>query len=459
MMRIMLRLSGLWVGESGGRQAWVPASYFKDLSPIPTTVEAIADPFPKDSQERESGKKLETPSMSSEIDDFSRAFHDAITQSEDIKALREKIGSMRQSSLSRNYSVKKPRYQLVDEVVRETAKSPTMLERALAQKRSSMPKLAISKTTSEEENVSNPTVPVETRSRTPPQLNRKFSWEAETQGETVSTAPIQTVPEFVRLPPIKVLNRESSWSNDDTASTPSLVRSSTTSSSSTSSASSYTSASSSVSAGTLLKFDPISKDLIIVGSNPTSPLSEFQGQSLDDFLESLSANILDRRSKKLSTKTLPPVAKSNVKVKPDIEPSSDDTRVAGGVKLFIRPKDIYHRIQTPRESEDGTKGSSTKILPQPSENAVKGERNGQASSLAAKEPSEPQAKFLASEKGKALPALRPTDVFMEMMEREELELKKDFVIRKEAESALNRSHPLRSKERRNRKNKGDKQVL
>jgi hypothetical protein len=393
---------GLWVGESGGRQAWVPASYFKNLSPVVPAGSGTIDLDSEDSQERESEMKDKT-SMDNEIDDFSRAFHDAIGQSEDNKASTEMIGSTRQSSPSRSSSVNKLRYQLFDEAFEETAKSPTQLERP------STPKLATNRTRSEEEAATAAPADLETKIATPPQLNRKFSWEAETQQETLSTAPIETVPEVVGLAPIRVLNRESSWSSDDTDDTPSLIRSSTASSSSTS-ASSYTSASSSVSNGSLLKFDPISKGLIIVGSDPTSPLSDFQGHSLDDFLESLSANIHDRRSKKLAlrSKTWLPISKFDVKDEHSEKSNKIDSKAGGAVGVDL-----------PVSQGD--------------------------------------------EKATGPPTLRPTDLFIQMVEEEALSSKKDPVSSNDEESILNRSHPLPSKKKRQKqkksKSKGDKKSI
>ena len=398
----MLTTVGLWVGESGGRQAWVPASYFHDLSPVVRVGSGTVDPISEDSRQMESETKDEA-SMGSETDDFSRAFHDAIEQSKDNKAPTEKICSTRQNSPSRSSSVNTPRYQLVDEVFEDTAKSPINLERP------SSPKLATNRTRSEEETVTADPADLGMKIPMSPQLKRKFSWEAETQEETLSTAPIETVPEFVGLPPIRVLNRESSWSSDDTDDTPSLIRSSTTSSSSTS-ASSYTSASSSVSNGSLLKFDPISKGLIIVGSDPTSPLSEFQGHSLEDFLESLSANIEDRRSKKLAlrSKTRLPISKSDVKDEHYGKSNKIDLKAGGPVGVDLP----VHQ---------------------------------------------------ASEKATGPPTLRPTDVFIQMMEEEALSLEKCPASSNDKDSILNRSHPLRSKKKRQKqkknKSKGDKQSV
>jgi hypothetical protein len=399
-LEAILTTVGLWVGESGGRQAWVSASYF-NLSPVVPAGSGTIDRAPEGSKQRESEMKDET-SMDNEIDDFSSAFHDVIGQSEDSSALTEMIGSTRQSSPSRSSSVNKPRSQLVDEAFEVTAKSPTQLEQP------STPKLATNRARSEEEAATAaPAADLEMKIATPPQLNRKFSWETETQQETLPTTPIETVPEVAGLAPIRVLNRESSWSSDDTDDTPSLIRSSTTSSSSTS-ASSYTSASSFVSNRSLLKFDPISRGLIIVGSDPTSPLSEFQGHSLDDFLESLSTNILDRRSKKLAvrSKTRSLVSTVDVKVENSEESNKIDSKAGGAVGVDLRA-------------------------------------------------------CQANEKAIGAPTLRPTDAFVQMVEEEALSSKKDPVSSNDEESILNHSHPLRSRKKRQKqkKNKGDKKSI
>jgi hypothetical protein len=402
-LEAILTFVGLRVGESGRRQAWVPASYF-NFSPVVPAGSGTIDRAPEDSQQRESEMKDETL-MDNEIDDFSRAFHGAIGQSEDNKALTEIMSSTRQSSPSGSSSVNKPRHQFVDEAFEETAKSPTQLEQL------STPKLATNRTRSEEEAATAAPADLETKIATPPQLSRKFSWETETQQETLPTAPIETVPEVVGLAPIRVLNRESSWSSDDTNHTPSLIRSSTTSSSSTS-ASSYTSASSSVSNGSLLKFDPISKGLIIVGSDPTSPLSEFQGHSLDDFLESLSANIPDRRSKKLAlrSKTRSFVSTVDVKVEHSEESNKIDSKAGGAVGVDLRA-------------------------------------------------------CQANEKATGPPTLRPTDVFIQMVEEEALSSKKDSLSSNDEESILSHSYPFRSRKKRQKqkqkknKSKGDKKSI
>jgi hypothetical protein len=400
--RTMLTIIELWVGKSGGRQAWVPASYFKDLSPIPPTVGGSIVRASQDTQEREVRKNEEKPTMSSEIDDFSRAFHDAIAQREETPQCDTHTpsgvlpGGIRAGGNGMGVGEvkhKKPRYQLVDGVVEETAKSPTKLERA--QKRPSMPKLlAIEKTMSEEQSVSLHSAQADPRPATPPQLNRRFSWESEAKEESIPTAPSQTGSKFVPLPPIKILNRESSWSSDDTATTPDLIRSSTSSSSS-----SYTSISS-TSTRSMLKFDPVMKKLFIVGNDPTSPLSE--SQSLDEYLESLSARMLDRQNKRVLPKTMPSTFKIEVK----------------------------------RENEDKVPTASV---------GAKGAAG-----------SAPKTKSLqGSETAKEVPLLRPTDIFLRMMEEEERELKKrpllhDHAPSEEAESMLNRRHPLREKRRRRR---------
>jgi hypothetical protein len=181
----MLTVTGLWVGKSGGRQAWVPASYFKLLSPIPTTVGGSVDRGSQDSQEPEVGKDEEKSSMGSRIDDFPRAFHNAIALKEEAfepethtpsGMLPSRIGATGNGMEAGKVEYEKPRYQLVDEAVGETVQSPTKLERA--QKRSSMPKLlAVDKSTSEEQKVSVRATQIDAKTASP-QLNRKFSWES-----------------------------------------------------------------------------------------------------------------------------------------------------------------------------------------------------------------------------------------------------------------------------------------
>jgi hypothetical protein len=147
-----------------------------------------------------------------------------------------------------------------------------------------------------------------------------------------------------------------------------------------------------------------------VGSDPTSPLSEFQGHSLEDFLESLSANIEDRRSKKLAlrSKTRLPISKSDVKDEHYGKSNKIDLKagVPVGVDLPVRQ---------------------------------------------------------ASEKAIEPPTLRPTDVFIQMMEEEALSLEKYPASSNDKDSILNRSHPLRSKKKRQKqkknKSKGDKKSV
>ena len=394
----MLTLSGLWVGGSGGRQAWVPASYFKDLNPVPTTAGVSVDPASQDSQERDSGLRQATPFVSSEseIDEFSRGFHDAIAH------------RMRKAEVGRD--LPKPRYQLVDETVGEASKSLTKLERA--QKRPSMPKLPpIDKTQLSERKASVSETHVESRSISPSlppqQLGRKFSWETVFEEDSISTVPTETGPKPTPPPllQLNVLNRKFSWISDDTPETPDLVRSSSLSSSSSSSISSVFSASTSISStstGPMLKFDPAMKDLIIVGHESSPSLSE--SQNLDDILEQLSAAIIDRKSKRTSAKTLSPSSKLEVDLmtRQDDKPTSVDTK--GGVE--------------------------------------------QAKSL--------QTKPQASAKLQALPFIRHTDIFQRMME-EEWE-KEKTVASGSLEGMLNRRHPLRAS-RKQRKMKREAAIV
>jgi hypothetical protein len=380
------------------RQAWVPASYFKDWSSNQTTVAGSIDGISQDAQERKLGIMEETPLASSEIDDFSPTFRDTTAQSE-----KEEEEEARRDP-------PKPRYQLADESGGEAPKSPTKLERA--QKRVSVPKsLAIDKTQLSEQGTSVPENLVDSGSTSPclplQQLGRKFSWETVFEEDSISTVPTKPDPELAScpVPQVNVLNRKFSWSSDDIPETPDLVRSSSSSSSSSSSTSSTSSAFTSVSStstGPMHKFDPVMKDLLIVGNNSTSSLAETQNQ--DDFLEQLSARILDRKSKRRSAKTLPLTSKveSEVKAKQGDEPSSVDT-----------------------------KGSAEPVK-----------------SI--------QVKLQACEKLQALPFIHPTDVFQRMMEEEEREREKSAAA-DPTEGILNRRHPLRAK-RKNRKIKREAAV-
>jgi hypothetical protein len=147
-----------------------------------------------------------------------------------------------------------------------------------------------------------------------------------------------------------------------------------------------------------------------VGSDPTSPLSEFQGHSLEDFLESLSANIEDRRGKKLAlrSKTRRPISTFDVKDEHSENSNKMHLKVGGAVGLDLPVRQ-------------------------------------------------------ASEKATGPPALRPTDVFIQMMEEEALGLEKCPSSSNDKDSILNRSHPLRSKKKRQKqkknKSKGDKQSV
>jgi hypothetical protein len=193
----MLTHTGLWVGESGGRQAWVPASYFNDLSPIPTAVGSAV----------------------------------------------------------------------------KTAKPTVKLERA--QQRLSVPKLpAIDNSPSEEQNLSLRAKQINPNDGPLQQLYRKFSWESNPEEERISIASTPTEPPLAPLPQLKLVNHKFSWCSDDNnpqTGTPDLIRSSSLSSSSTSS----TSSTPSTSTGSL-KFDPIIKDLIVVGNDSDPTISETQ---------------------------------------------------------------------------------------------------------------------------------------------------------------------------------------
>jgi hypothetical protein len=331
------------------RQAWVPASYFKDWSSIPTTVAGPIDGISQDAQERKLGIMEETPLASSGIDDFSPAFRDTISQS---KKEEEEAGR----------DPPKPRYQLVDESGGEAPKSPTKLERA--QKHLPVPKsLAIDKTQLSEQKSSVPEIRTDSESTSPcippQQLGRKFSWETVFEEDSIST-----------VPQVNVLNRKFSWSSVEIPETPDLVRSSSLSSSSSSSTSSTSSAFTSVSStstGPMLKLDPVMKDLLIVGNNSTSSLAETQNQ--DDFSEQLSAKTIDRKSKRRSTKILPLMSKveSEVKAKQGDGPSSADTKGSAEpvksfqVKLqacekpqtlpFIHPTVVFQRMMEEEERE------------------------------------------------------------------------------------------------------------
>ena len=382
------------------RQAWVPASYFKVLSSTPTTVAGSVDGISQDTQERKLGMMEERPLAISVIDDFSPAFRDTIAPSK--KDEEEEVGR----------DPPKPRYQLVDGSGGEAPKFPIKLERA--QKRPSMPKLlAINKTQLSEQKTSVPETRVDSGSTSPclppQQLGRKFSWETVFEEDSISTVPTGTDPKLAPPPlaQFNVPNRKFSWSSNDIPETPDFVRSSGLSSSSGCSASSTSSAFisvSSTSTGPMAKFDPIMKDLIIVGHESTSSLAETQ--NLDDFLEQLSASILDKKIKRASAKTLPPLSKLEVelKAKQDNDPSGVDTNGRGGAAPFVL-----------------------------------------------------QTKLQASETLKALPFIRPTDIFQRMMEEEQLEKKKSASLILTG-GILSRRHPLRAK-RKHKKMKREAAVV
>ncbi|KAE9375967.1 hypothetical protein N431DRAFT_370949 [Stipitochalara longipes BDJ] len=351
---------GLWVGESGGRQAWVPASYFKDLSSIPDTVEAPVDAVPEDLREKSLALNQTIPSESSEIDVFSRAFHNSVARG--MKEDDKRVENDAERDLP------KTRYQLVDEFAAGTVTSPTKLERT--QKRPSMPKLmAIDKIQLSEQ----PSPVLETLvdsgsispSLPPQQLGRKFSWETvfeEGINSTVSTK-IDLQSASSSPPELKVVTRKFSWCSDDSqhVATPDLIRSSSYSSSSSSASSST-----SISTGTMLKYDPIEKDLIIVSNDATSSLPETQ--NLDDFLAQLSASILDKKSKRRSAEALSPFSKLQLRARQDGGPESVDTKARAAspsalqAKLqanetlkalpFIRPIDIYRRRELEHDVKD-----------------------------------------------------------------------------------------------------------
>jgi hypothetical protein len=376
--------------ESQG-QARVPASYFKDLSSIPTTVAASVDRICQNAQERKWRMMDETPLASSEIDDLSPAFRGTISQSK--KEGEEEVGR----------DAPKSRYQQVDESGGEASKSPTKL--GGAQKRPLMPKLlAIDKTQLSEQKTSVTETRVDSGSTSPclppQQLGRKFSWETVFEEDSISTVPAKTDPELASplVPQVSVLNHKFSWSSDDIPETPDLVRSSSLSSSSSSSASSTSSAFTSVSStstGPMLKFDPVMKDLTIVGNDSTSWLAETQ--NLDDILEQFSASIPDKKSKRRSTKPLTRMSKMEVEVK---------------AKQGDGPSSV------------DTKGSA--------------------------EPAKPlQVKLQACEKLQSPPFIRPSDIFQRMMAEEEREREKN-TTKNLTEGMLNQRYPLRAK-RKNRK--------
>ncbi|KAN0112436.1 hypothetical protein V8E51_005387 [Hyaloscypha variabilis] len=304
---------GLRLGESGRRQGWVPASYFKDLSPIPDTIRTRVDVRSERLQEQSLPLNLEIPSKSSEIDAFSHAFRKAVAHS--MKGFKEMEVEARPDT-------PKTRYQLVDEAAVETLTPPTKLE--LTQKRPSVPKLsAIDETqlgeqgspvreTSVDSGSTSPSLPLQ-------QLGRKFSWETVFEEGIDSTASKEIDSQSAsRSPPqLKVITRKFSWCSEDSQqlATPDLIRSSSASSSSSCSTSSTSSASSATSnsTGTMLKYDPIGKDLIIVSNDSTLSLPETQ--NLDDFLAQLSSSMLDRKSQRLSADALSPLSKLEVQLK------------------------------------------------------------------------------------------------------------------------------------------------
>jgi hypothetical protein len=150
----------------------------------------------------------------------------------------------------------------------------------------------------------------------------------------------------------------------------------------------------------MLKFDPVMKKLFIVGSDPASPLSE--SQSLDEYLESLSARMLDRKNKRILPRAISPTFKIEVKGQHGDRP-----------------------LPSMVNAEDGAESA-------------------------------PMVKTLqASETAKDIPLLRPTHMFLQMMEEEKRDLQKDsksgdHAMSKEVESMLNRRHPLWEKTRRRR---------
>jgi hypothetical protein len=328
-------------------------------------------------------------SNESEIDEFSRGFHGAIA------------GRMREADDGRDPP--KLRYQLVDDVVRESPKTSTELEQA--QKCPPMPqRKEIDKAQFSERKTSVLGMRVESESTSPSlpqqQLGRKFSWETVFEDDCISTVQKDTnsKPALPALLQLDDLSRKFSCISDDLPETPDLVRSSSLSSSSSSSASSTFSASSSISStstGPMLKFDPLMKDLMIVG-HESSP----ESQDLNDFLEQLSSSILDRQSKRqtLTTTTLT----SSSKLQLDLRARSDDDPASVDIK-----------------------------------------------GLAEDEPSTLNAKFPASERLSAVSFIRPTDIFQRMMEDDERE-KEATAPSEPAEGMINRRHPLRAK-RKNRK--------
>lgn len=103
--------------QSGKRQGWVPASYFKDLSPSSDTVGVPLDSGRKDLQ-KQSRALGQIPSESSEIDEFSRAFRKAISPS--VMNGERKVDKKVQCDAP------KTRYQLVDKAAARTVAPPVL---------------------------------------------------------------------------------------------------------------------------------------------------------------------------------------------------------------------------------------------------------------------------------------------------------------------------------------------
>ena len=393
-------LAGSSVRQSGKRQGWVPASYFNYLSLIPDTVGDPLDIGHKNLEKQRLVLSQKMPSKSSEIDEFSLAFRNAISQSakeENTRTVDEKV----------KRDTPKTRYQLVDEATAETVAGLTPLE--ITQKRPSVPKLTEVNEAPLSELVSPARkMPVDSGSISPclppQQLGRKFSWETVFEDVINSTISTDSERESASSSPpqLKLVTRKFSWCSEESqqVATPDLVRSSSTSTSSSSSTSSTSSASSatSTSTGTMLKYDPIGKDLIIVTNDSTSSLPDTQ--NLDDFLEQLSATIHDRKSKRRSAEALSPLSKLEVKLKAGQDAKSES-------------------VETKKE---------------------------------AAAPSALQTKLQANESLKGLPFIRPIDIYR----RRELEYAANEIsvdaTSKEAQCMMNRRHPLqdRRKQKRNR---------